>query len=113
MKINVKKNKVLRVCKNGSKREGGNSINIMIEGQWVEQVNQFRYLGSLISDDGTCTAELKSRIAMAKNAFNKRRELFSKRLSKELKKKVIMTIVWSVALYGSETWTLRKYERDR
>ena len=113
MKINVKKTKVMRVCKNGSKREGGNSINIMIEGQWVEQVNQFRYLGSLISDDGTCTAEIKSRIAMAKNAFNKRRELFSKRLSKELKKKVIMTIVWSVALYGSETWTLRKYERDR
>ena len=30
-KINVKKTKVIRVCKNGSKREGGNSINIMIE----------------------------------------------------------------------------------
>ena len=113
MKINVKKTKVMRVCRNGSKREGSNSINILIEGQLVEQVNQFRYLGSLISDDGTCTAEIKSRIAMAKNAFNKRRELFSKRLSKELKKRVIMTIVWSVALYGSETWTLRKYERDR
>ena len=28
-----------------------------------------------MSDDGTCTAEIKSRIAMAKNAFNKRREL--------------------------------------
>ena len=28
-------------------------------------------------------------------------------------KKVIRTIVWSVALYGSETWTLIKYERDR
>ena len=85
----------------------------MIEGQLVEQVNQSRYLGSLNSDDGTCTAEIKSRIAMAKNAFNKRRDLFSKRLSKELKKRVIMTIVWSVALYGSETQTLRKYERDR
>ena len=35
-------------------------------------------------------------------------------LSKELKKMVIMTIVdYSVALYRSETWTLRKYERDR
>ena len=76
MKINVKKTKVMRVCRNGSKREGGNSINIMIEGQWVEQVNQFRYLGSFISDDGTCTAEIKSRVAMAKNAFNKRREIY-------------------------------------
>ena len=35
--------------------------------------------------------------------FSKRRELFSKRLCKELKKRVIMTRVWSVALYKSET----------
>ena len=98
----------MRVCRNGCKREGGNPINIKIEGQEVEQVNQFRYLGSLISDDGTCTAEIKSRIAMAKNAFNKRRKLFSKSLSKDLKKKVIMTIVWGVTFYKSEKWTLRK-----
>ena len=59
-------------------------------------------------DDETCTTEIKSRIAIAKNAFNKSRELLSKRLSKELKKKVIKTIVWSVALHRSETWTIRK-----
>ena len=69
---------MMRVSRNGSKREGGNSIKIMIEGQLVEQVNQSCYLGSLISNDGTCTAEIKSRIAKAKNAFNKRRELFYK-----------------------------------
>ena len=50
---------------------------------------------------------------MTKNAFNKRRELLSKRMSNDLKKKVITIIVWSVALYGSKTWELRKYERDR
>ena len=76
MKINVKKTKVMRVYRNGSKREVGNSINIMIDGLWVEQVNQFRYFRSLISDDGICTAETKSRIEMAKNAFSKRRDLF-------------------------------------
>ena len=43
MKINVKKTKVMRVCTTGSKREGDNSIKIMIEGQLVEQVNQFLY----------------------------------------------------------------------
>ena len=59
------------------------------------------------------TAEIKNRIAMVKNAFNKRRGLFLKRLSKELKKRVIIIIVKSVALYESETWTLKKYERDR
>ena len=53
MKIKVKKTKVVRVWMNGSKRLGGNSINIMIEEHQVEQVNQFSYFGSLISDDGT------------------------------------------------------------
>ena len=50
---------------------------------------------------------------MAKNAFNIRKEIFSRRLSKELKKKVIMTLVRSVGLYGSESWTSRNYEIDR
>ena len=63
IKINVKKTKVMRVCRDGSKREGGNAIKITIGEQVVEQVNQFRYLGSLMSDDGTCTAEIKSKIA--------------------------------------------------
>ena len=62
------------------------TVNKMIEEQLVEQVNQFRYFRSLISDDGNGTAEIKNRIAIGKNAFNKRRELISKRLSKELKK---------------------------
>ena len=53
MKINAKMTKVIRVCRNGRKSECVKSINIMIEGQWVEQANHFRYLGSLISDDST------------------------------------------------------------
>ena len=52
------------------------TINKMIEEQWVEQVNQFCYFGSLISDDENGTAEIKRRIAMAKNALKKRRVLF-------------------------------------
>ena len=113
MKINVKKTKVMRVCRHGNEREGRNSLNIMIDGEKVEQVNQFRYLGSLISDDGSCLAKIKSRIAMAKDAFNNRRELLTKRMNKELKKRIIKTVVWSVALYGAETWTLRQSEKNR
>ena len=92
--------------RDGSKREGDTAIIITIVGQL--EVEQFRYLESLISNDDTCTTEIKSRIAIAKNVFNRRKELFSNRMSKDLKKIVIKTIVWSVALYGSETWTLRK-----
>ena len=54
MNINVKKTrkiKGMRVCRNGCKREGGNSVNKMIEGQWVEQVNQFCYLESRLDKE--------------------------------------------------------------
>ena len=67
----------MRVCRDGSKREV-DAINITIDGLVVKQVNQFRYLGSLILDDGTFTAEIMNRMAMAKNTLNKRRELLSK-----------------------------------
>ena len=42
MMINFKTTKVMRVHRNGSKREGGNTVKINIEGQKVKQVNQFR-----------------------------------------------------------------------
>ena len=35
----------------------------------MEQVKQYKYLGSVISDDGRCEKEVKSRIAVAKEAF--------------------------------------------
>ena len=47
--------------------------------------------------------DIRARIAMAKDAFTKRRKM-----SRGLKKTIIKTVVWSVLLYGAETWTLRK-----
>ena len=105
MRVNVKKTKVMRVS-----RKGGKCLNIIVEGQKVEQVTKFKYLGSWITDDGRSELEVKTRIAMAKEAFNKRKELLSRKMSKTVKKKIIKTVVWSVALYASETWTLRKEE---
>ena len=79
----------------------------------MEQVKKFRYLGVIITEDGRCDVEIETRIGMAKDAFNKRRELLSQRMDRKLKKKIIKAVVWSVALYGSETWTMRKNEIDR
>jgi hypothetical protein len=39
-----------------------------------------RYLCSMLTDDGKCTCEIKSRIAMAKAAFNKKKTLFTSKL---------------------------------
>jgi hypothetical protein len=38
----------------------------------LENVEYFKYLGSMLTNDGGCTCEIKSRIAMAKAAFNKK-----------------------------------------
>ena len=108
MKINVKKTKVMRVS-----RKGGEAINIVVEGHQVEQVKKFRYLGVQIADDGKCEAEIRVRIAMAKEAFYKRKELLTNSLKRDIKKKIVKTIVWTVALYGAETWTLKEEDIRR
>ena len=43
---------------------------------------------------------------MAKKAFMRRKELLTKGLDIQTKKSIVKSIIWSVALYGSETWTL-------
>jgi hypothetical protein len=62
-------------------------------------------LGS-ITNDARCTHEIKSRIAMAKAAFNKTKTLFISKLDLNLRKKLVKCYIWSIALYGAETWTL-------
>jgi hypothetical protein len=44
---------------------------------------------------------------MAKAAFNKKRALFTSTLDLELRKELVKCYIWSRALYGAETWTLR------
>ena len=48
---------------------------------------------------------------MPKKHLTEKMSLFTSKLNIELKKKLIRCYVWSIALYGSETWTLRKLER--
>ena len=73
----------------------------------LENVECFKYLGSMLTNDGRCTREIKSRIAMAKTAFNKKKTLFTSKLDLNLRKKLIKCYIWSMALYGAEIWTLR------
>jgi hypothetical protein len=65
----------------------------------------------MLTDDGRCTCETKSGIAMAKAAFNKKKKLFTSKLDLHLMKKLVKCYIWSVALYGAETWTLRAVDQ--
>ena len=73
----------------------------------LENVEYFKYLGSIITNDGRCTCEIKSRIAMARAAFNKKKTPFTSKLDCNLRKKLVKCYVWSIAVYGAETWMLR------
>jgi hypothetical protein len=64
-----------------------------------------------LTKDEKCICEIKCRIATAKAAFNKKRTLFTSTLDMELRKKLVKCYVWSIALYGAETWTLRAVDQ--
>jgi hypothetical protein len=59
----------------------------------------------MLTNDARCTREIKSKIAMTKAAFNKK-TLFTSKLDLNLRKTLVKCYIWSIALYGAETWTL-------
>ena len=70
MKINISKTKAMVIGRKPKK------IDIRIEDESVEQMNSFKYLGCIISSNMNCSQEVKQRIAMAKEAFNRKRCIF-------------------------------------
>jgi hypothetical protein len=62
---------------------------------------------------GRCTCETKSRISMAKAAFNNKRALFTGRMDWERREKLVKCYIWSVALYGAEIGTVWGVDRKQ
>ena len=65
-------------------------------------------MGNTITNDGKCTREIKSRISIAKAAFNKKKTLFTSNWDLRLRKKLVKCHNLSVDLYGAEIWTLQR-----
>jgi len=105
VEMNVEKTKVMRISRQPS------PLKIMVDQKQLENLESFKYLGSILTNDGICTCEIKCRIAMAKAAFSKKRTLFTSTLDLELRKKLVKCYVWSIDLYGAETWTLRAVDQ--
>ena len=97
MEMNVEKTKVMRISRQPL------PVKIIIDQKQLENVKSCKYLGSILTNDGRCTCEIKCRIAKA--AFNKKKTLFTSTLDLELRKKLVKCYVWSIALYGAgEGW---------
>ena len=66
MERNVENTKVMRISRQPF------PVKIMIDQKQLQNVEPCKYLGSILTNEGRCTCEMKCRIAMAKAAFNKR-----------------------------------------
>jgi hypothetical protein len=107
MEMNVDKTNVRRISRQPS------PVIVMIGRKQLENVESFKYFGSILTNDGRCTREIKSRIAMAKAAFNnnkkkkkkKKKTILTRKLDLNLRKKLVKCYIWSVALYNAETGT--------
>lgn len=95
-------------------RNGGLEQYIKIEELKFKRVSQFKYLGSMITEDNDIKTEVSTRIQLANRGYyGLEKVLKSKALSKALKIKMYMTLLRPTVLYGSETWALRKTEESR
>ena len=109
--MNAKKTKTMIISKTPDSEK---KVNITIEGESLEQVQKFKYLGTQVTEDARSTTELNCRIGAAKTKFSMMSTILtSKQLSIALKLRVLGCYVFSVFSYGSEAWTLTKPMEDK
>src|SRR5437870_6894682 len=103
LSINIKKTESMVI----SKYENNRDSRITLKGNSIKQVENFKYFGTWVTNDGKCDKEIKTRITMAKETFYKLNHIFHNhniRLSTKLN--VLNTYVYSILLYASECWTI-------
>ena len=105
LRINIAKTQCMVV----SKRNEPIECQVNINQEPIRKVEEFQYLGSVLTSDGRCTTEIKRRIGIAKTAFRKMKNLLTNgRICIETRKRAVKTYVWSTLLYGCEAWTVSK-----
>jgi hypothetical protein len=80
----------------------------------TEKVEEFKYLGTMLTDQNYIQKEIKSRLKLGNSCYHWVQNLLSSRLlSKNLKIKIYRTIILPVVLYECETWSLTLREERR
>ena len=100
MEISAEKTKLMTNNANGI------SIDIRINGEKLDEVDSFKYLGAVVTDQGS-KPEVLSRIAQTTAALARLKTIWSdKQISLSSKIRQMCSLVISVLLYACETWTL-------
>ena len=89
-------------------------ISWQIDGETMETVTDFIFLGSIITADGDCSHEIKRRLLLeSKATTNLVSILKSRDITLPTKVCLVKAIVFAVVMYGHESWTIKKVEHQR
>ena len=105
LKLNIHKTKVMA---------SGPITSWEIDGETVETVSDFIFLGSKITADGDCSHEIKRYLLLGRKVMTNLDSIFKSRgITLPTKVCLVKTIVFPVVMYGCESWTVKKAERRR
>ena len=104
LKLNVQKTKIM---------PSGSITSWQIDGETVQTVADFILGGSKITADGDCSHEIKSLLLGRKVMTNLNYILKSRDITLPTKVHLVKAMVFLVVMYGFESWTVKKAERQR
>ena len=102
LKVNIQKTKIMA---------SGSIILWQIDGETIETVTDFIFLGSQITADGDCSHKIKRRLLLGKAMKNLDSILRSRDITLLTNVHIVTAMVFQVVTYGWESWTIRKAER--
>ena len=102
LKLNIQKTKIMA---------SGPITSWQIDGEIVETVTDFIFLGSKITADGDCSHEIKRRLLLGRKVMtNLYSILKSREITLPTKARLVKAMVFPVVIYGCESWTIKKAE---
>src|SRR5574339_468029 len=85
-----------------------------IDGETVETVSDFIFLGSKITADGDCSHEIKRRLLLGRKVMTNLDSIFKSRdITLQTKVRLAKAMVFPVVMYACESWTVKKAEHRR
>ena len=111
LEVNSHKTKYMTVSRD---QNAGRIHSMKIENSSIERVEEFKYLGTTLTNQNSIQEEIKIRLELGNACYYSVQKLLSSRLlSKNLKIKIYRTIILPVVQYGCETWSLTLRDERR
>ncbi|GFO17364.1 RNA-directed DNA polymerase from mobile element jockey [Plakobranchus ocellatus] len=108
--LNSKKTEVMVI----SRKQDSPKCDIFINEVKLKQSEKFKYLGTIISNDGKTNREISARTAQAKINFQKMKTILTnKHISIETRKRALQCYIEPVLMYGCEAWTISKQIQNK